>query len=109
VSEPANNKRLEMLEKMTAGGTTDPFAWYALALEYKKLARSEDALSTFRRLREASPDYVPQYLMCGTLLLEASDPAGAREWLTEGVARARAKGDTHAESELTEALGRVPE
>lgn len=99
-----SSKRLLVLEKMTAGGSKDPFAWYGLALEYKGLGRHDDAVATFAKLRELDAGYVPQYLMCGALLLELGRAAEAREWLTEGIATARAKGDTHALSELESAL-----
>jgi tetratricopeptide (TPR) repeat protein len=102
------SKRLAVLEKMTSAGATDPFAWYGLALEYKSLGRSEDAVATFVKLRALDPAYVPQYLMCGSLLIDLGRPEDAREWLTEGVTTARAKGDAHALSELTDALARLP-
>jgi hypothetical protein len=42
--------------------------------------------------------------MCGAMLLELGRTAEAREWLTQGIAAARAKGDSHALSELESAL-----
>ncbi len=99
-----SSKRLAVLEKMTAGGSKDPFAWYGLALEYKGLGRPDDAIATFHKLRELDANYIPQYLMCGALLLELGRTAEAREWLTQGIAAARAKGDAHAVSELESAL-----
>jgi tetratricopeptide (TPR) repeat protein len=102
-----SSKRLAVLEKMTAGGSTDPFAWYGLALEYKSLGRAEDAVGTFTKLRALDPGYVPQYLMCGALLIDLGRHAEARDWLTEGADRARAKGDGHALSELQDALSRL--
>ena len=102
------SKRLAMLEKMTSAGSTDPFAWYGLALEYKGLGRSDEAVATFVKLRALDAGYVPQYLMCGTLLLDLGRHAEAGEWLREGITTARAKGDSHALSELQDALARVP-
>ncbi|NUQ78054.1 MAG: tetratricopeptide repeat protein [Polyangiaceae bacterium] len=93
-----------MLEKMVEGGSQDPFHWYALGLEYAGLGRTDDAHRTFTSLRSKSPDYVPMYLMCGTMLLKAGRTEEGREWLAEGIGVARAKGDTHALSELEEAL-----
>jgi predicted Zn-dependent protease len=98
------SKRLAFLEKMTAAGSDDPMAWYGLAMEYKALARFDDALATFRALREKKPDYVAMYLMCGQMLADRGDATGAREWLTEGVAQAQAKRDAHALGELESAL-----
>jgi len=102
-----SSKRLAVLEKMTAAGSTDPFAWYGLALEYKSVGRPDDAIATFGKLRALDPGYVAQYLMCGTLLIELGRAAEARTWLTDGAAAARAKGDGHALSEIEDALARL--
>jgi tetratricopeptide (TPR) repeat protein len=104
-----SSKRLAVLEKMTGAGSKDPFAWYGLALEYKSLGRPDEALATFVKLRALDPGYIAQYLMCGTMLVELSRSDEAREWLTEGVTRARGTGDGHALSELQDALARVQE
>jgi len=103
-----SSKRLAVLEKMTGAGSKDPFAWYGLALEYKSVGRSDDAVATFGKLREIDPGYVPQYLMCGTLLLELGRTEEARTELTLGAQVARAKGDTHALSEIEDALAGIP-
>lgn len=99
-----SSKRLAVLEKMTAAGSKDPFAWYGLALEYKSLGRMDDAVATFTKLRDMDPTYVPQYLMCGSMLLEMGRAGEARAWLSAGIDAARAKGDSHALSELQSAL-----
>ncbi|HLV65396.1 MAG TPA: tetratricopeptide repeat protein [Polyangiaceae bacterium] len=103
------NKRLAALIQMTRAGTQDPFAWYALALEYKKEGQLEDALATFTTLRERSPDYLPMYLMAGQMLLEAERREAAREWLEAGIALARTKGDGKTLSELEAALDEASE
>jgi len=97
-------KRLAFFEKTTAGGSEDPIAWYGLAMEYRKLARIDEALQTFTTLRTRKPDYVAMYLMCGQMLDEASRKDEAREWLESGLAAAKAKGDSHAASEIQSAL-----
>ncbi|MCA9587560.1 MAG: tetratricopeptide repeat protein [Myxococcales bacterium] len=101
---PPANKRLAYLEKVTREGSTDPFAWYGLAQEYRRLERFDEALQTFTQLRSAHVDYLPMYLMCGQMLetLERTDEA--REWLTAGLDLAKKKGDSHAASELESAL-----
>jgi len=100
----APSKRLAFLEKVTAEGTDDPLAWYGLAMEYRKLSRWDEALQTFTTLRTRKPDYVAMYLMCGQMLDEISRKDEAREWLEAGLERARAKGDSHAASEIESAL-----
>lgn len=102
-----NEKRLEMLEQLTSNGKGDSFAWYGLALEYRSMGRIDDALRTFETLREKDPKYVAMYLMCGTMLQEANKSRAAREWLEAGVIAARESGNTHALSELSEALGQI--
>ena len=103
------SKRLLMLEKMTQGGSKDPFHWYALALEYAGQGRHDDALATFGALRAMDPSYVPMYLMCGTMLQKAGRIDEARGWITSGIAAARGKGDGHALSELESALAGLGE
>jgi tetratricopeptide (TPR) repeat protein len=98
------SKRLAYLEKVVADGAADSFARYCLALEYKGLGRTDDAVRAFTALREADPGYVPQYLMCGTMLVDAGRAEEARGWLETGVEVARKAGDTKALGELGDAL-----
>jgi predicted Zn-dependent protease len=98
------SKRLAFFQKTTAEGSTDPLAWYGLAMEYRKLERWDEALQTFTALRTMKPDYIAMYLMCGQMLEGVSRNDEAREWLESGMAQARAKGDSHALGELQSAL-----
>jgi tetratricopeptide (TPR) repeat protein len=102
-----SSKRLAVLEKMTAAGSKDPFAWYGLAMEYSSLGRVEDALKSFTHLRDLDASYVPMYLMCGTVLVKAGRADEARQWFNEGIDAARDKGDNHALSELQTALAEL--
>lgn len=99
------NKRLAFLVSLVQSGKADSFARYALALEHKKEGNVESALAAFVELRGVDPNYVPQYLMAGRMLIESSRPAEARAWLEAGLAVARERGDGHAVGELQEALG----
>ena len=103
-----SDKRLAMLEELTAKGEADAFSWYALAMEYQSFGRVDDAFKAFVALRDKDETYVPMYLMCGTMLLGAGRTAEGREWLESGLLRAREKGDTHAASELEDALAAIP-
>ncbi len=98
------SKRLEFLQKHTASGAADAFAWYGLAMEYRSLERHDEALATFEALRDRSPDYVPMYLMCGQMLEKQGKLEDAKAWLSAGIDAARKKGDTHALGELEGAL-----
>jgi predicted Zn-dependent protease len=99
-----STKRLAFLEQTTAKGTTDPFAWYGLALEYRNLERYDDAFRTFEALRGTNPDYVAMYLMCGGMLEKMARRDDARAWYEAGIAAAKAKRDGHAQGELESAL-----
>jgi tetratricopeptide (TPR) repeat protein len=103
------SSRLEMLEKLIARGATDPFVHYAHAMELRGLGRAEEALRAFQSVRERFPDYVPTYLMAGQLAAQQAAYARAREFLTAGLAAAKAAGDDHATSELSSALATLPE
>lgn len=103
------SKRLLYLEKVTTEGSKDPFTWYCLAMEYAGQNRYDDALRTYRALRDIDPDYVPQYLMCGQMLIEATHEALAKEWLSAGLTVAEKKGDKHAYSEIQNVLAKLGE
>lgn len=98
------NKRLLMLQKMVESGSADSFARYALALEYKKEGDVDRALTAFSDLRTADPSYLPQYLMAGQMLIDASRQEEARIWLEGGLELARQVGNVQAEGELESAL-----
>lgn len=98
------NKRIAFLEQATSSGTADSFAFYALALEYRKEQRYEDAERTFKALRDKDPTYLPAYLMAGQTLLEAGQSTAARAWLQAGIELARSKGDQKTLGELESAL-----
>jgi hypothetical protein len=98
------NKRLQMLEKLTSAGSADSFAFYALALEYRKEGRVDDAVRTFSTLKARDAGYLPMYLMAGQLLVEAERSAEARTWLEAGLELARARGDGKTAGELESEL-----
>ena len=98
------SKRLELLEKLVASGQADSFGRYALAMEYRKLGRSEQALGAFKDLRDRDPDYLPTYQMAAGLLTELDRPADARPWLEAGLTLARRLGNDKTASELAQAL-----
>jgi|SRR5580704_8079884 tetratricopeptide (TPR) repeat protein len=103
MSQPTS-KRLAFLQKLTSEGSTDPMAFYGLAMEYRSLGLYDEALATFTSLRESNPVYVAMYLMCGQMLEQMSRSADARSWYESGIVRAREARNAHAASELEAAL-----
>src|SRR5262249_18312585 len=97
-------QRLDMLDKLIAKGSADPFVHYARCMELKGLGRSADAMEAFRTLRDRFPNYVPLYLMAGQLAGELGEANEAREFYGQGEQKARETGDSHAQAELARAL-----
>jgi tetratricopeptide (TPR) repeat protein len=98
------SKRLELFDKLLAGGSTDPFHHYARALELRSLGRREDALGALAGTLTAFPDYVPSYLMAAQLAAELGQGADAAGYAQRGIDTARRVGNGHALSELESLL-----
>ncbi len=101
------NKRLAMLEKLTSSAQADSFAFYCLAMEYRKEGRVEEAVQSFETLRARDAGYLPMYLMAGQLLREAMRSADASTWLRQGIELAKQKGDSKAVGELESELAQA--
>lgn len=102
------SKRLELFDKLIAGGSNDPFHHYARAMELRSLGQAEAALVGFSDACTRFPDYVPSYLMAAQLAQELGQVAAAREHATHGMAAATRAGNEHALSELTALLDALP-
>lgn len=96
--------RLDMLEKMIAGGSDDPFVHYAHAMELRSISTSDDglkaALSAFEKVRERFEGYVPTYLMAAQVCDELGELDAAESWAGAGIGIAEKAGDAHAKGEL---------
>jgi len=103
----AMNKRLAMLEKVTASAAADSFAFYCLGMEYRKEGRIDEAVTAFGTLRTRDANYLPMYLMAGQMLREAGRLADAKSWLQQGIALAAQKNDSKALGELESELATV--
>jgi len=102
------SKRLELFDKLIAGGSQDPFHHYARAMELRSTGQAEAALVSFAAACAQFPDYVPSYLMAAQLAQELGQPALARTHASAGVAAATRAGNDHALSELTALLDALP-
>ena len=96
--------RVDQLTKMLAGDPDDPFLNFALAMEYVKLGRHEDALSQFTRVAELDRKYVPAYFQKANLLVSLDRKDEARRVFGDALAVAQETGDRHAASEIRDAL-----
>jgi tetratricopeptide (TPR) repeat protein len=96
--------REQQLRKFVAASPQDPFPRYALALELKGKGQPGPAADELAELLSRTPDYLAAYLQLGMLLQALGRGDEAREAYTKGQDVARRKGDSHALSELTQAL-----
>ena len=96
--------RLAMLEQQIQKGHTDPFVWYARAMELRSLGRLEHALDAYEEVARRFPEYVPTFLMAGQVAEELQLREQARAWYERGVRAAQQRGDAHALGELQAAL-----
>jgi hypothetical protein len=94
--------RVEQLEEFVRSKPQDPLTRYMLAMELKKLGRTDDSLREFGTLHEKNADYVPAYLMHGQLLAGIGRSDEAKAVLEKGIAAASRLGNTHALGEMSE-------
>jgi predicted Zn-dependent protease len=99
--------RIDEIKEIIAMVPNDPFPRYGLAMEYKNAGDKGEARRCFAELLETHPDYVPQYLMHGQLLVEMGERDEACRILSLGVERARAARNFHAMNETQAALDRL--
>jgi len=96
--------RRDMLEEFVAQDPNDSFSRYALALEFEKESRVEDALPQLREVIARDPSYVAAYYQLGKLLAQVGQIEEARDVYRRGLDAAMASGDQRARSEMQEAL-----
>ena len=95
---------LEQLLPLLTAEPKDAFLRYAVAMEYAKLGRHDEALREFNTLLEHTPDYVPAYFMAGRTCEQKGDLEAAKTFYKNGIATAQRTGDTHAAGEISSAL-----
>jgi tetratricopeptide (TPR) repeat protein len=96
--------RLEILKSMVAQNPSDSFSRYGLAMEYRNAGDLEAAMTEFRSLMTANPDYVAAYFHGGQTLERLGLPEEAREVYRKGIEAAGRTGNQHARSEMEAAL-----
>ena len=96
--------RVEALANVLKQNPADTFARYALAMEYTKASRFEDAVNEFREIRRASPDYAAAYFHEGQTLEKLGRLDEAREAYRGGIEVTTRTGDSHTRTEMQAAL-----
>ena len=96
--------RIDQLAKMLDSEPNDVFLNFAMAMEYLKAERFDDALSQFTRVTEIDPDYCVGYFQHANTFVRMGQKDKARAKLEKGIAAAKRTSNNHAASEMTEAL-----
>lgn len=98
----------KLLEYMKTSGK-DSFLQHALALEYIKIDKDEEARELFNEILLREPTYIGSYYHLGKLLERAGDFDRAARVYKRGMEEAKKAGDNHTYSELQGALEEIDE
>ena len=96
--------RMEQLEKLLAAEPRDVFVNFALAMEYFKAGRHDDALARFDHVTEIDPDYVAAYFHKGNSLVALGRKEEAKPILQRGIEVAKRTRNPHAADEMEELI-----
>ena len=92
--------RINSLSEILSQDPNNTLARYGLAMEYSNSGQADRALEEFRTLLSSNPDYPAAYFMAAQTLVKASRSDEARQMLRDGIAAAKRRRDSHAESEM---------
>ncbi len=101
--------RIEKLLEYIKQNGKDSFLQHALALEYIKIDRDEEARNVFNELLLREPTYVGSYYHLGKLLERDGNFEKAIKIYERGMQEAKKAGDMHSYNELMGAKEDVEE
>lgn len=96
--------RVKQLQQMLLETPNDSFLIYALALEWIKQNKINEALEAFEKLTINDPNYLATYLFYGNLLAEVNQLTKAAEMYNKGIEVAQSQKNSKAAQELNQAL-----
>lgn len=99
--------RLEKLQEFLKTDPADSFTRYAIGLEYRGIKDYPSAITTLNALRTDEPNYLPTYYQLAECFHLNGDDINAVECFKQGIAIAKAAGDTHTASELQMAMDEI--
>ena len=97
-------ERLATLKNFLDDDPSDPFNHYTVALEYVSMQRFPEAIAEFERIFKIDPNYVPAYHQLGLLYATLNRKEDALRVFEKGIGIAALVGDTHAQSEMQDAI-----
>ncbi len=99
--------RIEQLKQFIEEDPDDAFTRFALAREYLKAGRAEEALALFEGLVQRDPGYTGTYYHLGKLYERLGRAGDAAAAYRQGIEQARAQRAQKDLSELQDALMKV--
>jgi len=96
-------ERIQKLKALLEQAPADSFVQHALALEYVKLNRDEEAKALFESLLQKDETYVGSYYHLAKLLERMNKRNEAVAVYEKGMKMAKAENDNHAYNELQSA------
>ena len=96
--------RIEKLLEYMKTADKDSFLQHALALEYIKIGKDEEARRLFNEILKREPTYIGSYYHLGKLLERVGDFDRAIRVYKRGMEEAKKAGDNHSYNELVGAL-----
>ncbi len=97
--------RLGKLKSLLEKNPANSFALYGIAMEYRSRGELERASGYFEELLTQFPGYRAAFMQHGLTLVSLGEVEGARQVYEKGIRICEEAGDTHAASELRDALG----
>jgi tetratricopeptide (TPR) repeat protein len=79
-----NKSRVEFLERLIQDDPSDPFGFYALALDLQT-EQPNRAIDLHTHVLNTFPDYLPNYYQMGLLLIRQGHQDRAKEVITKGI------------------------
>ncbi|HEY0298133.1 MAG TPA: tetratricopeptide repeat protein [Arachidicoccus sp.] len=95
--------RIEKLKEFLLETPKDNFVRHALAMEYLKIGKIDEAQKLLEQLLSDSPDYVGSYYQLGKIFEQKGDTQSAIRQYEEGMLFARKAANNHAYNELQSA------
>ncbi len=96
--------RIEKIKEFLKTSPEDNFLQHALALEYIKIGKENEARQLFESILSRDPGYIGSYYHLAKLLERLGDSETAIQWYEKGMEMARQAGEQHALGELRSAL-----
>lgn len=93
-------ERIEKLKEYLQANDTDSFLQHALALEYIKIGKDEEAKDLFSEILQREPTYIGSYYHLAKLLERNNETDDAIKVYEKGMEEAKNAGDNHAYNEL---------